>query len=63
MFARELEEHDRARATVTRRLVEHAGSRREEVEKLRADKADEGGAFTKRFIWSGNRTDERDSPQ
>ncbi len=37
-------------------LAEHAGTSREQLERLRAAKAAERGAFTGRIIWCGNRT-------
>jgi predicted house-cleaning noncanonical NTP pyrophosphatase (MazG superfamily) len=36
-------------------LAEHAGTSREQLERLRAAKAAERGAFTGRIIWCGNR--------
>jgi predicted house-cleaning noncanonical NTP pyrophosphatase (MazG superfamily) len=36
-------------------LAEHIGTDRQELEKLRAAKAEERGGFADRIIWSGNR--------
>jgi predicted house-cleaning noncanonical NTP pyrophosphatase (MazG superfamily) len=36
-------------------LAEHAETSREQLEKLRAAKADKRGGFMKRIIWTGNR--------
>jgi predicted house-cleaning noncanonical NTP pyrophosphatase (MazG superfamily) len=36
-------------------LTEQAGIDRQELEKLRAAKAEERGSFAQRIIWSGNR--------
>jgi predicted house-cleaning noncanonical NTP pyrophosphatase (MazG superfamily) len=36
-------------------LAEHAGTSRQQLERLRAAKAAEPGAFTGRIIWCGNR--------
>ena len=40
---------------VTYALAELAGSDREQLEALRAAKAEERGAFAGRLVWSGNR--------
>jgi predicted house-cleaning noncanonical NTP pyrophosphatase (MazG superfamily) len=37
-------------------LAEQAGTDRQQLEKLRAAKAEERGGFADRIIWSGNRT-------
>jgi predicted house-cleaning noncanonical NTP pyrophosphatase (MazG superfamily) len=36
-------------------LAEHVGTDRQQLEKLRAAKAEERGGFADRIIWSGNR--------
>jgi predicted house-cleaning noncanonical NTP pyrophosphatase (MazG superfamily) len=36
-------------------LAEHAGTSRQQLEELRAAKADKRGGFAKRIIWTGNR--------
>jgi predicted house-cleaning noncanonical NTP pyrophosphatase (MazG superfamily) len=36
-------------------LAEQSGTDRQQLEKLRAAKADERGGFAERIIWSGNR--------
>lgn len=36
-------------------LAEQAGTDRQQLEKLRAVKADERGGFTGRIVWTGNR--------
>ena len=39
-------------------LAEHAGTSRQQLERLRAAKAAERGAFTDRIIWCGNRPEQ-----
>ena len=36
-------------------LAEHSGTSREQLEKLRAAKAEKRGGFADRIVWSGNR--------
>jgi predicted house-cleaning noncanonical NTP pyrophosphatase (MazG superfamily) len=36
-------------------LAEHTGTSRQQMEKLRATKADKRGGFAERIIWTGNR--------